>query len=278
MALKTPVVDRIPTYPGRVKLSPVSGQTNTYDLTRADQPIAEGTPINKALFDQKAYCLTSNVTVFVATTGSDQTGDGTSAAPYATIQKAVNSIPKWLDGYTATIDIADGTYEGRVTIEGFHGGTLVLGIAGRTVTVRGITVNASTFVKINVSNIVRSANVVGSLFVVSGGSLVQVSNRFSIDALNAAVTGVVVETGSTLVVTNEAIFIVHNCGYNAVYASGGSRVSFSGIAGSGNSVGLRVETGAVISFLSRSLAGTTENVTASGGRIYTGAQSSIPNY
>ena len=278
MALKTPVVDRIPTYPGRVKLTPVSGQTNTYDLTRADQPIAEGTPINKALFDQKAYCLTSNVTVFVATTGSDQTGDGTSAAPYATIQKAVNSLPKWLDGYTATIDIADGTYEGRVTIEGFHGGTLVLGIAGRTVTVRGITVNASTFVKINVSNIVRSANVVGSLFVVSGGSLVQVSNRFSIDALNAAVTGVVVETGSTLVVTNEAIFIVHNCGYNAVYASGGSRVSFSGIAGSGNSVGLRVETGAVISFLSRSLAGTTENVTASGGRIYTGAQSSIPNY
>ena len=278
MALKTPVVDRIPTYPGRVKLTPVSGQTNTYDLTRADQPIAEGTPINKALFDQKAYCLTSNVTVFVATTGSDQTGDGSSAAPYATIQKAVNSIPKWLDGYTATIDIADGTYEGRVTIEGFHGGTLVLGIAGRTVTVRGITVNASTFVKINVSNIVRSANVVGSLFVVSGGSLVQVSNRFSIDALNAAVTGVVVETGSTLVVTNEAIFIVHNCGYNAVYASGGSRVSFSGIAGSGNSVGLRVETGAVISFLSRSLAGTTENVTASGGRIYTGAQSSIPNY
>ena len=278
MTLKKEVVDRIPTYPGRVKLIPVSGQADTYDLIRADQPITEGTPINKALFDQKAYCLTGNVTVYVSTNGSDQIGDGTSAAPYATIQKAVNSIPKWLDGYTATIDIADGTYEGRVTIEGFHGGTLVLGIAGRTVTVRGISVTASSLVKINVSNIVRASNVVGSLLVVSGGSVVQVSNRFSVDAQNAAVTGVVVETGSTLVVTNEAIFIVHNCGYNAVYASGGSRVSFSGIAGSGNATGLRVETGAVISFLSRSLAGTTENVTASGGRIYTGAQSSIPNY
>ena len=278
MTLKKEVIDRIPTYPGRVKLIPVSGQADTYDLIRADQPITEGTPINKALFDQKAYCLTGNVTVFVSTNGSDQLGDGTSAAPYATIQKAVNSIPKWLDGYTATIDIADGTYEGRVTIEGFHGGTLVLGIAGRTVTVRGISVTASSLVKINVSNIVRASNVVGSLLVVSGGSVVQVSNRFSVDAQNAAVTGVVVETGSTLVVTNEAIFIVHNCGYNAVYASGGSRVAFSGIAGSGNSVGLRVETGAVISFLSRSLTGTTENVTASGGRIYTGAQSSIPNY
>lgn len=40
--------DRIPLYPGRVTLTPVSGQANTYDLTRADQPTQEGTPLNKA--------------------------------------------------------------------------------------------------------------------------------------------------------------------------------------------------------------------------------------
>ena len=40
--------DRVPLYPGRVTLTPVSGQANTYDLTRADQPTQEGTPINKA--------------------------------------------------------------------------------------------------------------------------------------------------------------------------------------------------------------------------------------
>ena len=44
------VKDRIPTYPGRVKLIPVAGQANTYDLVRADEPIEEGTPINRALF------------------------------------------------------------------------------------------------------------------------------------------------------------------------------------------------------------------------------------
>ena len=278
MSFKTPVVDRIPTYPGRVKLTPVSGQTDVYDLTRADQPIEEGTPINKVLFDQKAYCLTGDVTVFVATTGSDQTGDGSSAAPYATIQKALDSLPKWLDGYTATIDITDGTYEGRVSIDGFQGGTLVVGIADRTVTVRGVRVTGSSVVKLNISNIVRTESVVGSLLALSSGSMVHINNRFSIDALNAAVTGVVVETGSTLMVTDEAIFIVHNCGYNAIYASGGSRVSLSGIAGSGNAVGLRAETGAMISFSSRSLTGTTENITATGGRIYTGAQSNTPNY
>lgn len=43
--------DRVPTYPGRVKLTPVVGQTNIYDLEMADQPTENGTGLNKALFD-----------------------------------------------------------------------------------------------------------------------------------------------------------------------------------------------------------------------------------
>ena len=45
------VIDRIPTYPGRVKLTPVAGQENIFDMVRADAPVEAGTPINKALFD-----------------------------------------------------------------------------------------------------------------------------------------------------------------------------------------------------------------------------------
>ena len=40
--------DRVPLYPGRVKMTPVAGQANTYDMVRADQPQQEGTPLNKA--------------------------------------------------------------------------------------------------------------------------------------------------------------------------------------------------------------------------------------
>lgn len=40
--------DRVPRYPGRVKLTPVSGQANVYDMTRADSPTQEGDPINKS--------------------------------------------------------------------------------------------------------------------------------------------------------------------------------------------------------------------------------------
>ena len=45
------VKDRVPSYPGRVKLVPVSGQENVYDMVRMDEPTEAGTPINKALFD-----------------------------------------------------------------------------------------------------------------------------------------------------------------------------------------------------------------------------------
>lgn len=40
--------DRVPLYPGRVKLTPVSGQSNVYDMVRADQPTQAGDPLNKA--------------------------------------------------------------------------------------------------------------------------------------------------------------------------------------------------------------------------------------
>lgn len=51
--------DRVSTYPGRVTLTPVSGQANTYDLVRADSPTEQGTPLNKAnlLTDATAAAL-----------------------------------------------------------------------------------------------------------------------------------------------------------------------------------------------------------------------------
>ena len=42
--------NREPTYPGRVTLTPVSGQANTYDMERADKPLQQGTPLTKATF------------------------------------------------------------------------------------------------------------------------------------------------------------------------------------------------------------------------------------
>ena len=43
--------DRVPLHPGRIKLFPVEGQPDTFTMERADEPIVEGTPLNKAAFD-----------------------------------------------------------------------------------------------------------------------------------------------------------------------------------------------------------------------------------
>lgn len=40
--------DRVPLYPGRVTMTPVAGQANTFDMVRADDPTQPGTPLNKA--------------------------------------------------------------------------------------------------------------------------------------------------------------------------------------------------------------------------------------
>lgn len=45
------IVDRVPTYAGRILLTPVEGMPDTFTMTRADEPTVEGTPIDKALFD-----------------------------------------------------------------------------------------------------------------------------------------------------------------------------------------------------------------------------------
>lgn len=45
------IVDRVPKYAGRIKLTPVSGQADLFTMARADEPFVEGTPLDKATLD-----------------------------------------------------------------------------------------------------------------------------------------------------------------------------------------------------------------------------------
>ena len=272
MAIKIEVLDRVPTYPGRVVLTPVSGQDNTYDLVRADSPITEGTPLNKALLDQKAYTLTGDVTVYVnGSTGNDLTGDGTSALPFATIQKAIDALPKWLDGYTATIDIADGTYEESVVLQGFHGGILELGSAARNVTLRGVLVNASSYIRINTSITTTGA----SPLVVRHGSQVQIGRDITLDAASGNAIGIAVQSGSKLgVLTNlfeMTSVTIKNCKFAAVHASGGAMVHLGAVHGSNNATGFRADEGGVITYGMSTLTANTASIVTSGGRVFSDA-------
>lgn len=278
MSLKVPVVDRIPTYPGRVKLTPVDASNNIYDLTRADQPIEEGTPINKALFDSKADGVAESATIYVATNGSDTGGDGTSGAPYATIQKAIDSIPKVLNGKHITIDIAAGTYSERVQIDGFSGGRLTLGVAGRAVTVNGISIWSSSFVRLNIPNIVYNSKFAGSLLYGGANSEVFVVSNMTLKGSGVTTIGIGFEQGSTLTTAGTAITVEETTN-SAVQADTGAKIVFYRIAGSGNTGNaLKADNGGMITYDTRTLEAPTLFATNSGGKIYRGAQTNAPEY
>ena len=82
--------DRVSTYPGRVKLTPVTGQTDTYDMERADVPIEAGTALNKA-------------NLFSDTTAGLYEIWGTAGAhtPVETVNEALASVPLYDKIYTA---------------------------------------------------------------------------------------------------------------------------------------------------------------------------------
>ena len=273
MALKILVVDRVPTYPGRVKLVPVSGQTNVYDMTRADNPVQAGTPINKELFDSKANGLTESVTIYVSKSGSDTSGTGTSSAPYLTIQKAVDSIPKVLNGFHAQIDIGAGTYEERVTIDSFVGGRITLGVTGRTVTVRGVTIMSSNSVRLAISNITYSSSVSGegAGLYMSYGSNLQIINGLTVNMASSTNYGVAIEHGCVLT-TKDVSLTVNNCGRAAVMCTYGSTMVLSNVLGSGNTnFALAATLGGIIAYQSKSITGTSGDYQQHGGRIFAGA-------
>lgn len=62
--------------------------------------------------------LLADATFYVSTAGNDGTGDGTLAKPWLTGQHAIDVISKGYDtrGFNVTIQFADGTYNGNMTI------------------------------------------------------------------------------------------------------------------------------------------------------------------
>lgn len=56
----------------------------------------------------------------MSNSGSDITGDGTETKPFASIQKAIDTLPKNLNGHRGAIHVAAGTYEG-FSLRSFYG-------------------------------------------------------------------------------------------------------------------------------------------------------------
>lgn len=275
MAFKIKVEDRIATHPGRVMLTPVSGETNIYDMTRADMPIVEGTPIDARLFNSKAYTLNEDITVYVSTTGSDLDGDGSAEAPFLTIQAAINALPKHLGGHIVQIEIEDGTYEERVKIEGFTAGKLILGRYVSTITVRGIEVVNSSIVELQIRHFKRSSAFNGSLLKVTDGSSVIIGQGADFDGGSVSYNGIDCDHNSKISVGTSCELVISNVGNAAaISAMRGSEISLDRISGDNNLFGVYAQYGSVVRWKSGAITAGFGDGASEGSQLITGSGSS----
>ena len=86
------VIDRAPQYPGRVTITPVSG--NTYTITRADQPTQAGTQIDAGLLN--SYLGFDNLNTTFGSDGSITQTDPNTGATLKTTFNSDGSITETL--------------------------------------------------------------------------------------------------------------------------------------------------------------------------------------
>ena len=207
-----------------------------------------------ALYEETAR---SNITIYVATTGNDSTGNGTSANPYKTIAKALSMLPKNLAGLNVTVYISAGTYAEAVSIKGFAGGVLRLSGASSNVTLNSLSIEEAVVSAVSLPLTLTAA--VG-LIVTEVGSF--------------NTTGNVTTTGSSVGANINSGGVAriagthnHSGGGTAVSCSGNGLYNANSITGSGN---LQASGGGVISSGSSTLS----RSATTGGRIHIGTQGS----
>lgn len=209
-----------------------------------------------------------NETIYVATSGSDAAGDGTEGKPFATIQHALDSISKDLANREITINIASGTYSENVEVAGFYGGTLRFALGA--VAVKSF-VLYETDVIINGTSLTLNAsgNVYGFRCHRGANAIFQCTLT-----VNGSTNGVFVSYGSRFSCRNVT---VNSC-TNAVVCNFAAHLYIGTLNGSKNNNGVSVSAG-IASFESiDSSMASTLYIATTGGRIYTGAQASVPSY
>lgn len=232
------------------------------------------------------HMLTSNVTYYVDASAGNDVNDGRSAkAPLKTIMAAVNRIPKMLSGYTATINVASGSYMESLELIGFTSG--VIRIKGPEATLasvfmRNSPINAVITCKSVVYNAIPGApnylirgqdggflDVLGSNLLLDGG------NHASIGVVSYNGTGIAISStdSSAITVTNCATGISSSVGGHTHIASPINIQNCSSVGVAGHNGGFTTMA-SVPSFINTP----TQYYVKTGGRVYVGAQTFVSNY
>jgi hypothetical protein len=187
--------------------------------------------INSSYGSGQRALLTANTSFYVSTTGNDSTGNGTVAAPYATIQKAWNVISENYDlnGYAATIQLEDGTYTPTVGLNAY---LTPPGAPGGGITINGNSTTPSNVLIAPTSGICFQGQE-GAVFTIQnlkmqssvGAALVSASNGALIFLGSGLIFGLT--TGPHLV-AEEGGFILGGAGYTIAAGASAHAQAFGG--------------------------------------------------
>ena len=207
--------------------------------------------------------------VYVSTSGSDASGDGSESYPFRTIQHAINSVPKNLENKAITINIASGTYAEDVEVSGFSGGSIRLAFG--TVTISTISFYESNAILSGTAlSIAASGKTYG--FYCHRGSNVICQIPLTITGSSY---GLFVGYGGRFAGRNK--ITINSCTYAATSTYSALLYALE-LDGSKNNNGVQAAAGiAMIGTIASAMASTLY-ITTVGGRIYTGSQASVPTY
>lgn len=165
------MTDRVPTYPGRVTMTPVAGQTNKYDMAMADEPSVIGTPLNKASL------LTDNAEEAIFGDANDRTVSD-ALFKLAGANNALRLVQKYTEAgaYTWACP-ADGDYIAYIIGGGGSGGIMT---SRSTSNFYGASGGASGCV--NVSRQTLTAGATKAVVVGAGGASMHIDTLNSVGA------------------------------------------------------------------------------------------------
>lgn len=200
----------------------------------------------------------TDIALYVSTTGSDDTGDGTSANPFATVTNAVAQIPVYA-GHT-TIEVAAGTYDEAIYIEG-----------KRDIEIRANVRDGAIFKSIQIVTTtnfdVNNLKFTGSTTI--GTDIVTINTSRSTGAFGeCTIQGAGSGTGAAIQM--QSTVILWGCTFNgydyAIFTSSDSNVLARYLNGSSNGI-CYWSNQSEIRYMNNSMTGTTIKGTSNGGEV-----------
>lgn len=243
------------------------------DKGKADASMSNVTDaafLAKAKQSKVATYPTSLIKLYVASSGDPFTGDGSAAAPFSTIQKAIDAFPDCNDlGVEYVINVAEGGYP-EFTLNSSKNITMY--ISGAVSVTADITIKAGNLKVVSV--------VEGSSFSTFAGALKVEGGNFSchvpLGLVQPSVTpaaAITCKDGASFSARDEVIIMNFSIGIDCE----GSVMHIRKLTTQAAVNGVICESGIVV-IGAEEMEATTKFITQHGGRIYLGAQTNMPNY